>query len=384
MLSFIDSAIIILYLLALFAFGILIGRKEGLEDFLINNRKTKLFFLIFTIVSTNVGAGIIIGTAAASYETGISFGISLIISEIAAFLLIALLAPRIKRFGDKHKAHTLAEFFGVRYSNSNKLLVAGIIVIAYFFWTAIQFVALATLAKVVTGWDFNLILIFVAISTIIYTSFAGIKSDFYTDVVHFWVMVLTLFLVLVPLAFAKAGGFSALANLPAGYYNPFSFGGPVIFFGALIFGSILLLPAMEVWQRIYASSNEKEAKKALLWSAAINIPFTVVAVFLGLIAASLYTGINRDESLFVLMNGILPAGLLGLGIAGILATIISTVNSGMLVGSITILKDFYKNVFNKNASERNMLLMGRIFYFYDKKIFIYSYHSFYNFNCSRN
>jgi len=59
----------------------------------------------------------------------------------------------------------------------------------------------------------------------------------------------------------------------------------------------------------------------------------------------------------------LPVGFLGLGIAGILAAAMSTVNSMILVGSITILKDIHKSFFNPNLSENQMLRLVRVYTF---------------------
>src|SRR3972149_10226576 len=99
--STLDIGIIFVYVLVMLGIGFFLGRKEDSEGFFVNNRKTKTFLLIFTALSTSVGAGSILGVASAAYTTGISFGLSFAILSLLGWMLIAWLAPRIKSFGAK-------------------------------------------------------------------------------------------------------------------------------------------------------------------------------------------------------------------------------------------------------------------------------------------
>ncbi|HII15419.1 MAG TPA: sodium:solute symporter family protein [Nanoarchaeota archaeon] len=341
--------------------GFLVGKRENIEGYLVNNRKTKTILLIFTIVSTSVGMGVFLGISSEAYKNGISYGLTMMIASVLSLLLVAYFAPRIKQFGDKHKAHTLGDWFAVRYSSKNRLLVSIIILIAYFFLTALQFVGIAGLIHVISGLDFTIALVAASLVTIIYTTAAGIKSDFYTDAVQFVVMVFTLFLVLLPLSLIKSGGLGFLGSLPASHFNPFAFGGISFFIGGLVLGAPLLLVSMEIWQRIFAATTESEAKKVYLWSALLLVIFFIPAILLGLIAFKAVPGISPDFALFELMKQGLPAGFMGLGVAGILAAAMSTIDSMILVGSATILKDIHKTFINPDLTDKQMLRLGRIY-----------------------
>lgn len=364
MISLIDTAIIIGYLLVMLIIGFVVGKRENLEGYLVNNRRTKTVLLIFTIVSTSVGMGVFLGISSEAYKTGISYGLTVMIASVLSLLLVAYFAPRIKHFGDKHKAHTLGDWFAVRYSNKNRLLVSIIILISYFFLAALQFVGIAGLINVISGLDFTIALVAASLITIIYTTAAGIKSDFYTDAVQFAIMVFTLFLVLLPLSLIKSGGLSFFNSLPASHFNPFAFGGISFFLGGIVLGAPLLLVSMEIWQRIYAATTEREAKRVYRWSALLLVIFFIPAILLGLIAFKTVPGINPDFALFELMKQALPAGLLGLGVAGILAAAMSTIDSIILVGSATILKDIHKTFINPNLTEKQMLRLGRSYTFF--------------------
>ena len=73
--SSLDITILLIYILACLGLGLYLSKKEGSEGYFVNNRKTKLFFLIFTALSTSVGAGTVLGVASAGFKTGISFGV---------------------------------------------------------------------------------------------------------------------------------------------------------------------------------------------------------------------------------------------------------------------------------------------------------------------
>jgi Na+/proline symporter len=361
MINALDLLIIFFYLALLLGMGGILSKREKLDDFFVAGRKVRTSFLIFTTVSTSVGAGTLIAITAAAYDTGISYALTAAISIFVGYLLVAFLAPRIKKFGDDFKAHTLGDFYGARYSVKNQALVGIIILISYFFWLALQFVAIASLLRVITGWEFEVTLLLSALVTIIYTTLAGIKADIYTDIIQFLIITFVLFFLLMPLSLIKIGGFDAFATLPPKYFNPFSFGGPEFFFGGIIFGIPFMLVSMEIWQRIYASTDPQSAKKVFLLSGLINAPFLIFPAFLGISAALLYPNLDRDLALFNLMKDLLPSGILGLGFVGLLAAVMSTADSLILVGSATILKDFYISIINPQATEKQMLFLGRVF-----------------------
>lgn len=357
----IDLIIVIIYLVLLFVVGIVVGLKETAEDFLILSRKAKAYLVLFSVVSSWVGIGTIVGTAAGGFDTGISVGFLAVTSALIGVVSVVLLAPTIKKFGDKFKAHTLGDFFRVRYSKKNQFLVGGIIILAYFLMTATQFTGLSMLLQLWTNLSFEITILIAALTTITYTAFAGIKSDFYTDIVHFWVMVLVLFGILFPIVLRSVGGFGALGNLPSSYFNPFSFGGITLFIGGIIFGIGASLISMEIWQKIYASENIKAARRALAMSILLIIAFYALAMFFGMATKILYPSLpNRDMAIFTLMKNQLPTGFLGLGVAAFLAVFISSVNTTIMVITASLTKDFYKGAINPAANDKQMLKAGRI------------------------
>ncbi len=361
MIHTIDLAIVLAYLLGLFGWALYIGRKETAEDFLVFSRRAPFLLVLFSVVSTWVGVGTTVATAASAYEKGISLGITAVAGGTLGVIGAAWFAPRLKQFGDKFSAHTIGDFFLIRYSEAARTTASALILVVYLILTAAQFVGLSSLLSVWTGIEFEVMLWFAAASTIVYTAFAGIKSDFYTDVIHFVVMSVVMFLILLPATITSLNGISVLQQLPISYFDPFAYGGISFFFAGLIFGGGSAFVTMEIWQRIYASATGSIARKALATSVIGIVSFYILSMFLGLAARILLPDLaNRDLALFSLMGTYLPAGALGFGIAGFMAIFISTVNSTIMVASATLTKDFYKGIVRPTSTDKEILIVGRV------------------------
>ena len=91
--------------------------------------------------------GTTVATASAGFENGISLGLTAASGGILGILIAAWFAPILKRFGDKFAAHSLGDFFGIRYSYVARIAAAAIIFFVYMQLTAAQFVGLASTAQ---------------------------------------------------------------------------------------------------------------------------------------------------------------------------------------------------------------------------------------------
>jgi SSS family solute:Na+ symporter len=356
----IDLFIVVTYVAGLFTFGMWVGLRETTEDYLIVSRRASFTLVLFSIVSTWVGVGTTVATAASAYEKGISLGITGAAGGLVGVLVAGLVAPRIKAFGDKYQAHTIGDFVGLRFGAPSKYLASGLIVIVYLLLCAAQFIGLMGLLTVWGNVALKWAVIGAGVATVIYTAFAGIKSDFYTDGVHFVVLTTVLFLVMLPITWKAGGGAPALRTLPKSTWNPFAYGGVGFFIAGLLFGVAGVFVTMEIWQRIFASTSAKTARMALISSGVMIVTFYTLSTFLGLFARLIVPNLaNRDHALFELMQHILPRGILGLGLAAFFGIFISTANSMIMVGAASLTKDVYLSRLRPSASEHELLWAAR-------------------------
>lgn len=353
-----DIIVIVLYMLGLMGFGFWLYRKESLEGFFVNNRNTHTTLLVFTALSTSLGAGTAIGMATSAYSTGISLGFLFAVVSVIGWTVVALLAPRIKRMGDRLRAFTVGDFLKDRFSNRTKTAGGIVILSASLLAAALQFSVFARLTEVIGGVNFNMALLIAAVVTIAYTVLAGLKGDFYTDAIQFFVMM-PVFIFLLIVIFTQVNIGTLFSNLPEGHLDLFNYSGPVFFFAGLLFGIPLLLVSMDVWQRIFAAFDEKTARRSFFIAGFVKVLFIAVVVLIGLAAVSLVPGVEGDASFFILMKEFLPPGILGLGFASILAIIMSTLDSLLMVGSATFTRDFYLHKFPA-LSDIKQLMVGRV------------------------
>ncbi|MDA2922198.1 sodium:solute symporter family protein [Patescibacteria group bacterium AH-259-L07] len=356
--SNLDITIIFIYIGAMLGLGIFLFKKENTEAFFINNRKTKTALLLFTTLSTSIGAGTVLGMASAAYSTGISLGLLFAIATLIGWIVIVLVSSKIKTWGDRTKAFTLGDFFKSRYSNDTKIVGSGVILVSTLVFTSIQFVGFARLAEVIGGVNFEFSLIIAAIITIIYTVLAGLKGDFYTDAIQFFVMF-PVFIFLFVISFSKVGLGELFTSIPKEFLSPFNYNGAVFFFAGILFGIPFLLVSMDVWQRILAAADKKTAHTAFFWGGILNVIFIAASVLLGILAFYFFPGGEGDAALFVLMKNFLPNGILGLGFASVLAILMSSIDSSIMVGSATLTKDFYLYKY-PDSSEKKKLFVGRM------------------------
>lgn len=330
-LSTLDLAVIAVYLVAVAVIGMCAGRVRTPEDYFANSRNTGLFLLVCTMASTAVGAGVVVGVVSSSFASGISFGLLMAIMTLVGWGIMAWLAPRIKAFGDERKAYTFSEYLADRFSPSTAFAGSVVIVASFFVLAAIQFVALAQLIEALTSVSYVPALIIVSSLTVAYAAFKGLKGDFYTDVVQAAV-ILAMFAAMLIIGFRTVDT-AQLFDLPAGYLDPGAYGGPVFFWAGILFGLPLVATSADVWQRIYAARDVRTARRAILLTGILKTIVVACAVLLGLMAYHVVPEAPQSSALLSLMESFLPQGLLGLGIAAILAVIMSTVDSAIVVGS---------------------------------------------------
>lgn len=340
MITTIDIAIIVIYIVSVLVVATVFARGQDVEGFLVNKRATKLFFLVTSIVSTNIGAGFFLSVAAEAYTTGISFGVTIILISTVMCLTFAAASGQMKRLADAGGAHTIPELLTQRYQSPMVGRVASVITVTgYLFVTALQFVGLGAVGSAIVGVDFTRILLVAGVLTVLYTAIGGIRSDFIADAVSFVVMVGVLAIIVPKILVAGHVDFSAM---PSSHLDIFAFAGAPFFFIGILLAAVSSFMFMEIWQRVFAAESVKTARKAFLISAVIQPLFIACAVVLGIASSLLYKDADKSVVIFKLMGDFLPSGLRGLGLVAILAILMTTVNSLVVVGGSTLFTDILR------------------------------------------
>ncbi|MBN2410914.1 sodium:solute symporter family protein [candidate division KSB1 bacterium] len=347
MLPFIDTTIVIIYIVFVFYLGIKhYGKKEdqSASDFLLGGRRLTLPAFVATLVTTWYGG--ILGVGEFSYRYGISnwlvFGVPYYVSAIIFALFIAKKAQR-------QSLYTIPQQLDRVYGRTPSLLGAFFVFI--YTTPAAYILMLGVLLQFFFNWPLWLSIIIGALFSMIYVYAGGFRSVVKTDILQF-VLMFSGFLMILIFCVIKFGGLQYLKEtLPARHFiwHGGQGAGYIImwFFIAL---STLTEPAF--YQRCFAAKDESVVKKGILVSVIFWICFDFLTTFTGLYArASLPNLANPVSSYLDLANAVLPPVLLGLFFTGLIATIMSTVDSYSLLAAMTIGRDYlWRLIDNKDET----------------------------------
>lgn len=345
---FLDYIGLSLFFLILLFVAVRSTKEKSLLTYWLNKRSSGLWLLTFSHVASITIASAVIGLVGAVYDTGISLAISSAVAAVIGMLILALVAKKIYEIPEEYR-FTLVDVFKWRFGNRVKYPITVLLTVILFLLIAVNLIAISQLGSVLTGLDYNVILWISMAIVIAYTTIGGMKTDLFTDFIQFWFMGGLLIMLLV--TGTAHNGFDIIKNLSKNYYDPFAFGGVGFFVGSILIGGFVYLMNSATWQRIFSAKSEVIGKKSLVYAIPFMLLISVVTMCIGLFAAGTLGEVNRDQAMYLLIAKLLPPGLVGLGYAGILSIILSSLDS-LLIGGSTILS----REFNIAPSVRNARL----------------------------
>ena len=334
-LSTIDVLLIGLYFAAVLATGFFAGRRTGSVDvleYLLAGRSLTVPLFVMTLVSTWYGG--ILGVGEFSYRYGISnWVIQGVPYYIFALVFAVLLAKRIRATN----LTTIPDMLEHAYDRRTALLGAGL---TFLLMTPAPYVLmLGVLLQMLTGWQPALCVIAGTLVTTVYLLTGGFRSDVYTDVLEFFLMFLG-FGIIIPFAVSQYGGWAFLtAHLPAQHLT-WDGGNSLQFVLVWFFIALWTLVDPSFHQRCYAAKSGAVAQRGILWSIVFWIVFDAMTATAGLYARAILPDLEQPLMAYPqLAEVILPSAAKGLFVIGLLATIMSTLNTLAFVSATTLGRD---------------------------------------------
>ena len=341
-------------------------RAGSTEDYLVAGRRLGPALYVGTLSAVVLGGASTIGSVSLGYEFGVSGMWLVFMIGLGIIALGLLLSTRLSRLG----VYTVSEMLGIRYGASSRLISA-IIVATYALMIAVtSTIAVGTVFDVVLGLPPTLAILIAGGVVVAYSALGGMWSITLTDFLQFCVMTVGIFLVLLPLSIARAGGFSGMAGeLPGSYFGPFSIGGQTIFTYFLLFFFGLMI-GQDIWQRVFTARSPTVARWGGLVAGLYCLLYGLAGALIGTAARALIPNLPNPDNAFARVAAeVLPAGILGLVLAAALAAIMSTASAGLLASSTILANDVYAGFFRRgsgghagaeeyNASRLATLLVG--------------------------
>jgi len=374
-LALLDWAIIAVYFIAVFgvAFGALARQRSTREtsaDYFLAGRNVGWFVIGASLFASNIGSEHLVGLAG----TGASSGVAVSHFEVLASLILILLGWVFVPFYLKSGVYTMPEFLERRYSAGARWYLATISVIGYVLTKiSVTIFAGAIVFEAVMGLDFWTGAMIVVVATGVYTIFGGLRAVLYTDLLQMFVLVGGAVAVTV-IGLVKLGGWGEMYSIAGGeFFNLWkpatdpSFPWTGILFGAPILGVWYWCTDQFIVQRVLSAKNIDHARRGTIFGGYLKLLPLFIFVLPGVVAyclaatgkLDLDTVHDADKALPTLINALLPIGLRGLVVAGLLAALMSSLSSVFNSCSTLVTWDIYKKL-HPEASERRLVWVGQI------------------------
>ncbi|GAA5645782.1 MULTISPECIES: sodium/proline symporter PutP [Vibrio] len=373
--SFAITTTFIVYLILMLAIGVIAyQRTKNSSDYFLGGRSLGPWPAALSAGASDMSGWLLLGLPGYAYAAGIeAFWLAggLLVGTWLNWLISA---KRLRTYSITTDSLTLPEYLSRRFNDNSKLIQtisAFFILLFFLFYTSSGLVAGGKLFETVFGLDYTTAVIVGTVCVVSYTLFGGFLAVSWTDLVQGLLMAAAL--LIVPIA-AMENGFghlsTDLANINPNLLTLWqdSKGEPLtaVAIISLVAWGLGYFGQPHILARFKATRSNKDLttarRIAVIWTALSMIGAMLVGL-VGLIYVNSTGDLSLDdgEKIFMLLvNAMFHPVVAGILLAAILAAIMSTADSQLLVSSSALAEDFYKQVFKKDASSEEIVMVGRI------------------------
>ncbi|WP_134703013.1 sodium/proline symporter [Ammoniphilus sp. YIM 78166] len=372
--SWIAISVIVCYLVGLLVIAFTSSKKSagGLDDFFLAGRSLNKWTVALSAVSSGRSAWLVLGVTGTAYATGLNAMWSIAGYITVEVLMFFFVARRFRNYSEKMGSITVPDILESRFqdkTNILRLVSACIIIFFMVAYVGSQLVAGGTAFSASMGVSSSTGMLITAIILLVYTMLGGFHAVSKTDVLQAGFMFTSL-VVLPIIAIFGLGGFGPILETmnaqQAGFIDPFTFG-----FGAIMgllgigFGS----PGNpHILVRYMSLKNVKEMRQAAFIATVWNVVMGWGAIMIGLAGRVYFPNIEalpnaNKEALFTTLGAeILHPFFLGILLVAILAAIMSSADSQLLVGASAVVRDIYDKLIGKGKEipPKKLVLYSRL------------------------
>lgn len=326
-------------------------------DFMVAGRRLAWPVLVFTLLSSWIGAGSLFAGAENAFKNGFA-ALWQPAGGWAGLAVIAIIAGRARRFAQ----YTVPDLLEIRYNRFARLFGTLAIVIAYTGITSYQFRAGGDILHLIFPDQISQEqgMYIMAVFVITFTALAGMASVAYLDLVVGLLVTLTACLA-VPYLVGYGGGWQHIrASLPE---NHFTLLGPLKWYQAMNFFLpvlFLILGNQAMYQKFFSARSERDAKIAVGGWILGTLLLETVIVVLAVVGSAIFTDAIPRDIIPVSARRGLPAVLGALLLGGVFAKVISTGNNYLFSPAANLIHDVYHRFLHPKATERQILVLSRV------------------------
>jgi len=373
----IDSAIFIVYVIGLLCLALWVSRnekKEGAntEDYFLASKSLPWWAIGASLIAANISAEQIIGMSGSGY----AIGLAIASYEWMAAITLVLVGKYMLPIFLENKIFTMPQYLEQRFDNKVKTTMAIFWLAVYTFVNLTAVLWLGGMAiETVAGVDWMFGMIFLAVFSVAYSLYGGLKAVAFTDILQVVLLVfgglLLSYLALDAVADGQGFlvGFGILTNTMPEHFdmilspdNDHYMSLPGI---SVLIGGMWVMN-FSYWgfnqyiiQRALAAKDLKEAQKGIAFAAYLKLLMPLIVVLPGIAAVVLYPTLTTPDQAYPSMMALMPVGIKGLVFAALVAAIVSSLASMTNSISTIFTMDLYSR-FKPNESQRHYVHIGRI------------------------
>jgi solute:Na+ symporter, SSS family len=362
-LTLLDWAIVLVYAVVVVTIGLRTARRAATsEGYFLANRQLRWPFIGASLFASNISAEHFVGLAGSGFAMGLAVGG---FEWMAVFCLVPLIVLFLP-FYMRNRIYTVPEFLEKRFSSGVRLLFSGLmVVLSVLTKISISLWASSIVFSEVLGWNKLAVIWGVGLFTALYTMKGGLSAVVYTDALQTTVLLLSA-VVLTTLGLARVGGWSGLhARLPAEMFamiKPATHPDvpwPGMFVGVFLVGSFYWSMDQVLVQRVFAARDLNEGRLGATFCGYLKITTPFLLVLPGLVARALFPDLGSPDKAYpALLQSLMPAGLLGLTVAGIAAALMGHLSATYNSVATLLTRDFYLR-WQPAASQEQQVRAGR-------------------------
>jgi len=347
--------------------------KEGstLSGYFIADKKLPPWVVAFSTNATGESGWLLLGLTGMGYAVG-AHAFWVVLGEVTGISLAwILISRRLKRLADENDSITLPDVLAARFNDKHHVLrriSVLIILVMVMTYVAAQMVATGKAFDGFTELNYAWGVAVGSTIIILYTLVGGFKAVAWTDLIQGVLMLLGL-IILPAVSISAGGGWEAISSKlmaqDPGLLSPWGPEGKstLAMIGIISFIAIGV-PFMGVPQlmvRFMSARSEKSLVPAMTISVLVILMFDIGAVLTGMAGRALFPGIEDPESILPLMsNAMLPEWMAGIMMVVVLAAIMSTVDSLLILASSTVVRDYMQKIRGSRLSEKALANRGKL------------------------
>ena len=351
-----------LYMALMLAIGIIFSKKAtNAEGYYLSGRSLPTVVLVFTFAATWIGASSTLGKSGLAYSNGIS-AISPTIGSFIAFFIFTAFAGRICKIGAEHDISSIPDLFHKRFGKAT-LIAALVIAWTMICTTGTQLIAFSKVLEYIFspfGISYEQALIIGMAIVVLYTVMSGMYGVAYTDVVQGIILLAVIGLIIPFSALGQIGGLNGLrAGLDESYFR---FSPDIKMIGYTVTSFLYFVAGPPYWQRAFSAKSSKAATRGSLGGNIVIIFYTLAVILIGMCAAVIYPNLAAGDTEMVLLmvtEKYFPTIVYALTVASILAVIMSTTDSYLILSAQTVTTDIVAKL-SGEMEQKKMVLISRI------------------------